>query len=47
MDKIRIGVIGLGIGRHHIRGYQAHPHAEVVAIADLDEARLAEIGDQY
>jgi predicted dehydrogenase len=24
MDKIRIGVIGLGIGRHHIRGYQAH-----------------------
>jgi len=47
MDKIRIGVIGLGIGRHHIRGYQTHPAAEVVAIADLDEARLAEIGDQF
>jgi predicted dehydrogenase len=47
MDKIRVGVIGLGIGRHHIRGYQIHPNAEVVAIADLDEARLAEIGDQY
>ena len=47
MDKIRVGVIGLGIGRHHIRGYQSHPHAEVVAIADLDDARLAEVGDQY
>jgi len=47
MAKIRIGVIGLGIGRHHIRGYQTHPDAEVVAIADLDEARLAEFGDQY
>ena len=47
MDKIRVGVIGLGIGRHHIRGYQSHPNAEVVAIADLDETRLAEVGDQY
>ena len=36
MDKIRVGVIGLGIGRHHIRGFQTHPVAEVVALADLD-----------
>ncbi|MBN1642205.1 MAG: Gfo/Idh/MocA family oxidoreductase [Anaerolineae bacterium] len=35
------------MGRHHIAGYQTHPGAEVVAIADLDPARLAEIGDQY
>ena len=47
MGKIRVGVIGLGMGRHHIAGYQTHPEAEVVAIADLDEARLKEIGDQY
>jgi predicted dehydrogenase len=47
MSKIRVGVVGLGIGRHHIAGYQAHPEAEVVSIADLDEARLQEIGDQY
>lgn len=47
MGKIRVGVVGLGIGRHHVAGYQAHPEAEVVGIADLDEARLAEIGDQY
>jgi predicted dehydrogenase len=47
MDRIRVGVVGLGIGRHHIRGYQSHPAAEVVAIADLDEARLASIGAEY
>ena len=47
MEKLRVGVIGLGIGRHHIAGYQTHPQAEVVAIADTDEARLEEVGDMY
>jgi predicted dehydrogenase len=47
IDKLRVGVIGLGMGRNHIAGYQSHPGAEVVAIADLNEARLAEIGDKY
>lgn len=45
--KLRVGVIGLGMGRNHIAGYQAHPGAEVVAIADIDKARLIEIGDRY
>lgn len=46
MSKIRAGVIGLGMGRHHVSGYQTHPEAEVVAIADMDTARLEEIGDK-
>lgn len=46
MDKLRIGVIGLGMGRHHVTGYQSHPAAQVVAITDLDEVRLKEIGDK-
>jgi len=44
---LRIGVIGLGMGRHHIASYQAHPAAEVVAVADMDKARLTEIADKY
>jgi len=40
MTQLCVGVIGLGMGRHHIAGYQTHPAANVVAIADLDEARL-------
>ena len=47
MDKLRVGVIGLGMGRHHIAGYQTHPQAEVVAVAEPDAARLKEIGDKF
>ena len=47
MKKLRIGIIGLGIGRYHAAGYQTHLDAELVAVADLDEKRLKEIGDQY
>ena len=45
--KLRVGVIGLGMGRVHIEGYQAHPDAEVVAIADLNEQRLGEVAQKY
>jgi predicted dehydrogenase len=47
MTKLRIGVIGLGMGRHHVAGYQTHPEAEVVAVADLNKALLGTIADQY
>jgi predicted dehydrogenase len=40
MKKIRIGVVGLGMGQAHINGYREHPEAEVVAVADVDQARL-------
>lgn len=43
--KFRVGVIGLGMGRHHVTGFNEHPAAEVVAVCDMDEARLAEIAD--
>jgi predicted dehydrogenase len=46
-NPLRVGIIGLGMGRHHIAGYQTHPQAAVVAIADPDPARLKEIGDKY
>jgi predicted dehydrogenase len=47
MDKLRVGVIGLGMGRAHISGYQTHPAADVVAVADVNEAVLKEIGDKF
>ncbi|MGB0384644.1 MAG: Gfo/Idh/MocA family protein [Ardenticatenaceae bacterium] len=46
-SKLKVGVIGLGMGRYHIEGYQSHPEAEVVAIADLNEVRLNEVGEQF
>ncbi len=47
MSKLRAAVIGLGMGKGHIQGYQSHPDTEVVAIADLDEARLAKCAEDY
>lgn len=47
MKKLRVGVIGVGMGKGHVKGYQEHPNAEVVAIADPNEARLKDIGDRF
>lgn len=45
--RLRVGVIGLGIGRMHIEGWRQHPQVEVVAIADPDAERLAAVGDAF
>jgi predicted dehydrogenase len=47
MGKLRAAVIGLGMGRNHVAGYQSHPDAEVVGVCDIDRARLEEIGGKY
>ena len=44
MKKLRVGVIGLGMGSAHISGYRTHADAEVVAVADSDPKRLEEKG---
>jgi len=38
---VKVGIVGLGVvsDSHHIKGYQSHPGAEVVAVCDLDEQR--------
>lgn len=44
--RLKVGVIGLGFfGSRHARVYHDHPAAELVAVADLDPARLAEAVD--
>lgn len=44
MKKLRVGVIGLGMGSGHVRNFQSHPDAEVVAVADVDKAKLESKG---
>ncbi|MBN1888092.1 MAG: Gfo/Idh/MocA family oxidoreductase [Thermoflexales bacterium] len=39
-DILRVGVVGSGIGRHHINGYASLPDQfQVVAVCDVDQAR--------
>ena len=45
--SLRVGVIGLGIGRKHIEGYRTHPGCEVAAICDLDENRLSALAEEF
>jgi predicted dehydrogenase len=47
MNKFRVGVVGLGVGRNHLRGYLEHPAAEIVAAADLDPSRREEARALY
>lgn len=42
MKKLRVGVIGLGVGARHAAGYASHPACEVAALCDTDEAKLRE-----
>jgi predicted dehydrogenase len=47
-DKIRVAVIGNGIiGEAHLQTYRNIPEAEVVAICDINEERLNDVGDRY
>ena len=48
MKKLRVGVVGVGhIGSNHARIYAELPHAEFVAVFDIDPARAAEIATKY
>jgi len=48
MEKIRIGMIGVGqIGKQHVRNYQQIEGAQIVAIADIDEAEANRVAAQY
>ena len=46
-NKLRIGVIGVGMGSHHIEQFKKIPECEVLAVADTDRARLAAAADKY
>lgn len=47
-DKLRIGVIGLGImWEQYVRIYNAHPLATVTAICTRRQDRLDEVGEKY
>ena len=45
--SISVGVIGYGMGSYHCKFYEANPRSDLVAICDLDAARLERAGAQY
>lgn len=48
MDKIRVGVIGVGFwGRNHIRVYNEMKDVEIIAICDIEKERTIEIAKNF
>jgi len=46
MNKLRAGVIGLGMGRGHSLEYHKHPRVDLAALADPDAGRLRSLADE-
>jgi predicted dehydrogenase len=46
-EKVRIGIIGCGVGRFHAREYASMDDVELVALAGLDQERCREIAGQH
>ena len=44
---IRVGVIGLGMGKHHVRNFVSSPDVEAVYVCDLDAARVQATVDEH
>lgn len=44
---LRAGIIGLGVGKAHAKGYISSPDAELVAVCDMNAERLEQFGDEY
>lgn len=48
MEKVRIGVIGLGtMGRHYVKIYSQHPLAEVTAVCAPRQEQVEEVRSAY
>lgn len=47
MNPLGVGIIGLGVGEQHIKGFRAHPNARVVALCDIDAAVRIRMKERY
>ena len=46
-QRLRVGVIGAGIGAMHLAAYRQLPRVEIVAIAGLDDDRVRQVAAEY
>lgn len=43
MNRLAVGVIGLGVGEQHLEAFARHRDCTIAAICDVDPAKLAEV----
>jgi predicted dehydrogenase len=45
-ERLRVAVVGAGIGKHHVYAYQGLPdHFEVVAVCDIDQDKARDLAE--
>ena len=47
MKKLRVGIIGFGVGNKHADAFDTHPQCDVVAICDMDEEKCGAARRKY
>ena len=47
MAKLRVGIIGLGIGEKHIPVFKIHSYCEVVSVCDFSEKKLSYVSGRF
>jgi predicted dehydrogenase len=47
MKKINIGVIGLGVGYHHLKYYFNNKHCNVIKVCDFDKKKIFNLKKKY
>lgn len=45
--KIKVGIIGLGVGEQHLIGYSKNKDANVVAVCDINKNKLKNLSKKY
>lgn len=45
--KLKVGIIGLGVGEAHLEAYLSHPSCEVVSLCDFSEEKLSQVRQKY
>ncbi len=46
-NRVRVGIVGVGIGATHANGYSKCPEVEIAALCDLNTERAQKLADQY
>lgn len=47
MKRLKLGIIGLGIGRYYLDALRQLREAEAVAVCDIDAGKLAQCGEDF
>ena len=46
--QVKVGMVGLGlVASSHLKGFESHPRAEVIAVCDLDRGRVERFAETH